>query len=69
MSTVATLAVTVAAAAGAVALFKIAERRTRPIRAAIDEIRKSARRQDGAVIEYEHDPQSGVYRPKSAARS
>lgn len=70
MSAVTTLAVTVAAAAGAVALYKFAERRTRPLRAAIDELRKSARGDNaGAVIEYEQDPESGVFRPKGAVRS
>jgi hypothetical protein len=69
MSTVATLAVTVAAAAGAVAFYKFAERRTRPLRAAIDEIRKSARTSaGGAVLDYEQDPESGVFRPKGGAR-
>lgn len=70
MSAVTTLAVTVAAAAGAVALFKFAERRTRPLRAAIDELRTAARRENaGAVIEYEQDPESGVFKPKGAVRS
>lgn len=69
MSAVTTLAVTVAAAAGAVALYKFAERRTRPLRAAIDELRHAARRENpGAVIEYEQDPVSGVFKPKSAVR-
>ncbi|PQA87814.1 hypothetical protein [Hyphococcus luteus] len=69
MSAVTTLAVTVAAAAGAVALCRYAEKRTRPLRAAIDEMRKSARAKgDGAVLDYEQDPESGVFKPKSAAR-
>ena len=70
MSAVTTLAVTVAAAAGAVALFKFAERRTRPLRAAIDELRNAARRDNaGAVIEYEQDPESGVFKPKGVVRT
>lgn len=70
MSAVATLGVTVAAAAAAVALYKFAERRTRPLRAAIDELRNSARRDNaGAVIDYEQDPESGVFKPKGAVRS
>lgn len=69
MSAVTTLAVTVAAAAGAVALYRFAERRTRPLRAAIDEMRKSARRDEAStVIDYERDPESGVFKPKDAAR-
>lgn len=68
MSAVTTVVATVAAAAGAVALFKFAERRTRPLRRAIDEVRKSAAKTPGAVIDYEQDPNSGVFRPKGDAR-
>lgn len=67
MSAVTTLAVTVVAAAGAVALFRFAERRTRPLREALDELRKSGNsRSTGAVLDYEQDPESGVFKPKSA---
>ena len=70
MSAVTTLVATVAAAAGAVALYRYAERRTRPLRNAIDELRKSARNNgDGAVLDYEQDPESGVFKPKGAVRS
>ncbi len=69
MSAVTTLVATVAAAAGAVALYRFAERRTRPLRSAIDELRKSARADaSGAVIDYEKDPESGVFKPKGAER-
>ncbi len=70
MSAVATLAVTVAAAAGAVAFYRFAERRTRPLRKVIGEIRKSQRPSStGAIIDYEQDPESGVYKPKTAGRN
>lgn len=70
MSAVTTLAVTIAAAAGAVALCRYAEKRTRPLRAAIDEIRKTARAKGSdAVLDYEQDPDSGVFKPKNAGRS
>lgn len=69
MSAVTTLAATVIAAAGAVALYRYAERRTRSLRKAIDELRGSAERPaTGAVIDYERDPDSGVYKPKTEAR-
>ena len=67
MSAVTTLAVTVAAAAGAVALYRFAERRTRPLRKALDELRNPAHgNESGAVLDYEQDPESGVFKPKSA---
>ena len=70
MSAVATLAATVVTAVGAVALYRFAERRSRPIRAALSEMRKTARSTDkGAVIEYEQDPESGVFKPKERLRS
>lgn len=69
MSAVATLVATVAAAAGAVALYRVAERRSRPLRSAIAELRKSSRTSGaGAVLDYEQDPESGVFRPKDAGR-
>lgn len=69
MSAVTTLVATVAVAAGAVALYRFAEKRTRPLRSAIDEMRRTA--QGGttdAIIDYEQDPESGVFKPKDAAR-
>ncbi len=67
MSAVTTLAVTVAAAAGAVALFRFTERRTRPLRRTLDELRKTGEAKTaGAVLDYEQDPESGVFKPKSA---
>lgn len=69
MSAVTTLVATVAVAAGAVALFRLAEKRTRPLRSAIDEMRRTARDgSPGAVIDYEQDPDSGVFKPKESAK-
>lgn len=68
MSAVTTLVATVAAAAGAVALYRFAERRTRPLRDTIDELRAAKSKSSGAVIDYERDPESGVYKPKDKAR-
>ncbi len=66
MSAVTTLAVTVAAAAGAVALYRFAERRTRSIRRALDEVRGAhPANASGAILDYEQDPESGTYRPKA----
>lgn len=68
MSAVTTLAATVAVAVGAVALYRFAERRSRPLRDALSELRKTAKgEQPGAVIDYERDPESGVYKPKEKA--
>ncbi len=68
MSAVTTIVATVAAAAGAVAFVRFAERRTRNLRRAIVEVKKSAAKSRGAVLDYEQDPESGVFRPKGAAR-
>jgi len=65
MSAVTTLAVTVATAAGAVAFYRFAKRRTRALRKAIDEVRKTARaNSSGAVIDFEQDPESGVFKAR-----
>lgn len=69
MSAVTTLVATVAAAAGAVALIRVAEKRMRPLRKALNEMRKAASSTSGDVIDYEQDPESGVFRPKGGVRS
>ena len=69
MSAVTTLVATVAAAAGAVALIRVAEKRMRPLRKALNEMRKAASPTGGDVIDYEQDPESGVFRPKGGVRS
>lgn len=69
MSAVTTLAATVVAAVGAVALYRYAERRSRPLRNAISELRRTARGdKKTAVIDYEQDPESGVFKPKESIR-
>lgn len=70
MSAVTTLAVTVAAAAGAVALFRFVDRRSKPLRETLAEMRRQARGdRPSAVIDYERDPESGVFKPKAGPRS
>lgn len=49
-------------AAGAVALYRMAKRRARSLRAAIDEAR--GRRGADPVLDFEQDPSTGVYRAK-----
>jgi hypothetical protein len=49
-------------AAGAVALFRLVERRARSLRVKIDEAR--GRRRADAILDFEQDPATGVYRPK-----
>jgi len=65
MGAVTTLVATVAAAAGAVALYRYMDKQTRTFR----EILSGAQKRAGAsradkVIDYERDPVSGVFRPK-----
>ncbi|MEM8935918.1 MAG: hypothetical protein AAGC77_05880 [Pseudomonadota bacterium] len=64
MSTVATLALTVAATIGAVGLVRYAKKRARGMRDFIDEARRSSKG-DAQTIEYEKDPESGIFKPKS----
>lgn len=65
MSAVATLVATVAAAAGAVALYRYIDGKSRAFRDALDDVRKHARAErQGEVIDYERDPASGVFKPK-----
>ena len=65
MSAVTTLAVTVAAAVGVVAFVRYADKRTKPLRDSIRNFQSGARsEQAGAVIDYEQDPESGVFKPR-----
>ncbi len=65
MGAVTTLLATVAAAAGAVAVYRYADRKAQEMRDAF----KSAQRRAGAasttVLDYERDPASGVFKPKA----
>lgn len=63
MSAVATLAATVVAAAGAVAIYRYVDKKTREFSDAVKSVRDGAS-SEGRVIDYERDPSSGVYRPK-----
>lgn len=49
-------------AAGAVALYRLVEKRTRSLRAKIDEVR--GRHRADAILDFEQDPATGVYRSK-----
>lgn len=51
-------------AAGALALYRYAERRARALRAAVGEMRRDPRRADRPVLDFERDPDTGVYRSK-----
>lgn len=51
-----------AAAAGAVALYRVVQRRARSLRTAIDEARN--RRSGDPVLDFEQDPSTGVFRAK-----
>lgn len=65
MGAVTTLVATVAAAAGAVALYRYVDNKSRAFRQSLNEVRQRARSERGGhVIDYERDPESGVYRPK-----
>lgn len=48
--------------AGAVALYRYAERRTRPLRRNI--VDKAGTRRRADTIDFEQDPETGVYRAK-----
>lgn len=66
MGAVSTLAVTVAAAMGAIALYRFVDRKTGELRNAIDEAnRRSKSGNSNVVIDYERDPDSGVFKPKT----
>ena len=65
MSAVATLVATVAAAAGAVALYRFVDGKSRAFRDALSDAHKRARSErQGEIIDYERDPASGVFKPK-----
>jgi len=61
MGGVLTLAATAAAAVGAVAAYRYIEKRQR---AFSDFLRGDQKSGDSTVIDYERDPETGVYRPR-----
>jgi len=65
MGAVTTLAVTIAAAAGGLALYRFVDRQRREFTEIFNEAKtRAAGSRDGKVIDYERDPDSGVYKPK-----
>lgn len=66
MGAAATLATVVAATVGGVALYRFLERRRRELKEILNDARvRAGARRDGKIIDYERDPESGVFRPKS----
>ena len=66
MSGVATLAATIAAAAGAVAVYRYIEKRKGAWRRIFnDPSRKASSGPKRQIIDFERDPESGVFKPKS----
>ena len=62
MGAVTTLVLTVAATAGAVALYRFVDRQAKDLRDAIRDVQREQGK--SGVIDYERDPESGVYKPK-----
>jgi len=66
MGALVTIVTTVAAAAGAVALYRFIDNKTRAVREVLSDAQKRARAQSGGrVIDYERDPSTGIFKPKS----
>ncbi len=66
MGAVTTLAVTIAAAAGGVALYRFIDRRQRELREIFNDAKaRTGNARGSKVIDYERDPVSGVYKPKA----
>lgn len=66
MGAVTTLAGIVIAAAGGVALYRFVDRQRREFKEFLQDAKvRAGGRRAGQVIDYERDPQSGVFRPKS----
>lgn len=61
MGAVTTLVATVAAAAGAVAFYRFVDRQARGLK---ESLRDKAGSEKKIVLDYERDPDSGVYRQK-----
>lgn len=51
-------------AGAALAIYRVARRKAGDLRAAIDEMRGAAAGRPGAVLDFERDPATGVYRPR-----
>jgi hypothetical protein len=61
MGAVTTLVVSVAAAAGAVAFYRFVDRQARELKGILKDPKARGSKK---VIDYERDPESGVFRPK-----
>jgi hypothetical protein len=61
VSEVASIAVGLAAAAGAIAVYRVVERRVAKLRKALRGERRNA---EGVVLDFERDPQTGIFRRK-----
>lgn len=64
MNTTAGILAGLLVAGAAVTLYRLARRKAEDLRAAIDEIRGERRDRQGAVIDLEKDPATGVYRQR-----
>lgn len=64
MGAVTTLVATVAAAAGAVVAYRFIDNKRREFREIFTDGKKRGDNGSATVIDYERDPESGVYRPK-----
>ena len=65
MGAVTTLVATVAAAAGAVALYRFIDNKAKDFKSVLSEAKRQASGETGKpIIDYERDPESGVFKPK-----
>lgn len=64
MGAVTTLIATVAATAGAVAAFRYVDKKRRDFQDILNTHRRDGDKGKSTVIDYERDPESGVFKPK-----
>ena len=64
MGAVTTLIATVAVTAGAVAAFRYVDKKRRDIQDILNTHRRDGHNTKSTVIDYERDPESGVFKPK-----
>lgn len=65
MNTTAGILAGLIVAGAGVALYRLARRTAGDLRAAIDAVRGAAQESDDAVLEFEKDPHTGIYRGRS----
>ncbi len=69
MSAISTIVVSIAAAAGTVALYRFVAEKSRQMKSVLAEARKrTSTGKPDAIIDYERDPDTGIYRPRSTTR-